>query len=175
MKFIPYVCCGDPNLDFTYKLVKTLAPYSYLIELGFLFRSDCRWKTIQGASERALKSGANTDKIFSMVETLRKEHIKTPFVFMTYYNIVYAYGRENFLQRMAKVGVQGIIIPDLPFEEDKTFENLTEKYNISIVNLISSNTQIDRSRKILQKKSCLHTWFQLPELQEQELVRVLKV
>ena len=87
-----------------------------------------------------------------MVETLRKEHIKTPFVFMTYYNIVYAYGRENFLQRMAKVGVQGIIIPDLPFEEDKTFENLTEKYNISIVNLISSNTQIDRSRKILQKE-----------------------
>ena len=150
MNFIPYVCCGDPNLDFTYKLIKTLAPYSYLIELGIPFSDPIAdGKTIQAAANRALKNGVNIEKIFGMVKKLRSEKITVPFVFMTYYNVVYSYGCEKFLQAMNEIGAQGIIIPDLPFNEDKEFEKLANENKISIINLIAPNTQEKRAKIIL--------------------------
>lgn len=150
MKFIPYVCCGDPNIDFTYELVKVLVPYSSMIELGIPFSDPIAdGRTIQAAANRALKNGVNVEKIFAMVERLRKEEITTQFVFMTYYNIVYSYGCENFLNKMQTIGVQGIIIPDLPFGEDIKFEKLAKKYEISIINLIAPNTRNARAHAIL--------------------------
>lgn len=153
MKFIPYVCCGDPNLDFTYKLVKTLAPYSHIIELGIPFSDPIAdGKTIQEAANRALKNKVNAESVFTMVEKLRNEGIGTTFVFMTYYNIVYAYGTEKFLEKMAKTEVQGIIIPDLPFGEDLEFEKLAKKHGIVIINLIAPNTIDERAKKILEEE-----------------------
>ncbi len=154
MKFTPYICCGDPNMQFSYKLVKTLAPYSHAIELGIPF-SDliADGRSIQAAAERALEAGATVDRIFSMVEKLRTEGISVPFVFMTYYNIVYAYGREKFLQRMRRAGVQGIIIPDLPFGEDVEFEKLAEQQGIGIVKLIAPNTPDNRAKQLLANES----------------------
>src|SRR3989338_2514264 len=111
MKFIPYVCCGDPSIEFTYELIKTLAPYSHIIELGIPFSDPIAdGKTIQEAANRALKNGVNVEKIFGIVEKLRREGVTVPFVFMTYYNIVYSYGSGKFLRRMKEAGVQGIII-----------------------------------------------------------------
>ena len=153
MKFIPYVCCGDPNLDFTYNLIKTLASYSYLIELGIPFSDPIAdGKAIQVAANRALKNGINVEKVFEMVERLRKDKISVPFVFMTYYNIVYSYGCENFLQKMKEINVQGLIIPDLPFGEDLEFEKLAKKYGVSIINLIAPNTREERAKDILKNE-----------------------
>lgn len=150
MKFIPYVCCGDPDLDFTYQLVKTIAPYSHIIELGIPFSDPIAdGKTIQAAANRALKNGVTIEKIFTMVKRLRNEGIVTPFVFMTYYNIVYSYGCEKFLEKMKEISVQGIIIPDLPFGEDKEFEKLAKDNEISIINLIAPNTKEERAKEIL--------------------------
>ncbi|MDO8553778.1 MAG: tryptophan synthase subunit alpha [Candidatus Micrarchaeota archaeon] len=150
MMFVPYVCCGDPNLEFSYQLIKKLAPYSTIIELGIPFSDPIAdGKTIQMAANRALKNGVTVEKIFAMIKLLRKEGIKTPFVFMTYYNIVYSYGKEKFLERITTSSVQGIIIPDLPFEEDPEFENLAEKHGIGIVKLIAPNTEEKRAKKIL--------------------------
>lgn len=153
MNFVPYVCCGDPSLDFTYALVKTLAPYSYAIELGIPFSDPIAdGPTIQAAANRALSNGVTVERIFGMVERLRTEGIATPFVFMTYYNIVYAYGREAFLQRMKKAGVQAIIIPDLPFGEDLELERLAKKYGISMIHLIAPNTPEKRAKMILAEE-----------------------
>src|SRR3989338_1509673 len=172
MKFFPYVCCGDPNLDFTYKVVKTLAPYSHIIELGIPFSDPIAdGKTIQAAANRALtegqknavnirhdshddalKNGVNTEQIFEMVKKLRSEKIAVPFVFMTYYNIIYSYDSEKFLRAMNEANVQGLIIPDLPFGEDKEFEKLAEEYEISIINLIAPNTKEERAKEILNNE-----------------------
>jgi len=154
MKFVPYICCGDPDLEFTCKLVKTFAPYSYLIELGIPFSDPIAdGKTIQKAANRSLKNRTNIEKIFSMVERLRREKVTTPFVFMSYYNIIYSYGKEKFLSKMKEIEVQGIIIPDLPFGEDLEFEKLARTYNISIINLIAPNTRLERAKKILNVPS----------------------
>lgn len=162
MMFIPYVCCGDPSIGFTRKLVKALAPYSTIIELGIPFSDPIAdGKTIQAAANRALNNGANINKIFAMVKQLRKENVRTPFVFMTYYNIVYSYNLEKFLKKMREVGVQGIIIPDLPFNEDKTFERLARKSKISIINLIAPTTDNKRAKRILSsaKSNKLFTYL----------------
>ncbi len=150
MMFIPYVCCGDPDMKFTRAMVKKLAPYSSMIELGIPFSDPIAdGKTIQAAANRALRNGANVDKIFSMAGRLRREGIRVPFVFMAYYNTAYAYGRENFLKKMKEVGIQGIIVPDLPFNEDIRFERMARRHGISIVNLIAPNTSSKRAVKIL--------------------------
>jgi len=154
MKFVPYVCCGDPDIEFTYKLIKTFAPYSYLIELGVPFSDPIAdGKTIQKAANRSLKNGTNIEKIFSLVERLRKEQVTVPFVFMSYYNIIYSYGKEKFLNKMKEIGVQGLIIPDLPFGEDSEFEKLARKHDISVINLIAPNTRPERAKKILNVPS----------------------
>lgn len=154
MKFVPYVCCGDPDLGFTHELIRVLAPHSEIIELGIPFSDPIAdGKTIQKAAYRALKNGTNVEKIFSMVEKLREEKITTPLVFMTYYNIVYSYGCERFLQEMKRTGVQGIIVPDLPFGEDAGFEKLAGRHGISIIHLIAPNTGDDRAKRILESPS----------------------
>jgi len=151
MKFVPYICCGDPDLEFTYKLIKTFVPYSYLIELGIPFSDPIAdGKTIQKAANRSLKRGTNIEKIFSMVKRLRREKVTIPFVFMSYYNIIYSYGKERFLSKMKEIGVQGMIIPDLPFGEDLEFEKLAREHNISITNLIAPSTRLERAKKILR-------------------------
>jgi len=152
VKFIPYVCCGDPNLEFTEKLVETLSEHADIIELGIPFSDPIAdGKTIQQAAARALKNGVTVEKIFEMVKRLRIK-LKTPFVFMTYYNIVYSYGKEKFLNKMKELEVQGLIIPDLPFGEDPEFEKIAKEKEISIINLIAMNTPKERARKILEKE-----------------------
>jgi tryptophan synthase alpha chain len=153
MMFIPYVCCGDPDLEFSKELIQRLAPYSGIIELGIPFSDPIAdGKTIQEAANRALKNGITVEKIFGMVKELRSEGIQTPFVFMTYFNIIYAYGPEEFLKSMNATGVQGLIIPDLPFEEDLEFVELAKKHEISIINLIAPNTDESRAKKILENQ-----------------------
>lgn len=150
MMFIPYVCCGDPNLKFTHKLIKVLSKTADVIELGIPFSDPIAdGKTIQFAANRALQNEVNVEKIFFMVKRLRKGGLHTPLVFMTYYNIVFAYGKERFLKKMNELKMQGIIIPDLPFGEDKEFEQLAKNYNISIIHLIAPNTPAERTKKLL--------------------------
>lgn len=150
MIFIPYICCGDPDLSFTYNLIKIIAPYSHAIELGVPFSDPIAdGTTIQGASTRALKNGVNIDQIFELATKLREEGISKPFIFMTYYNIIYSYGHEEFLRGMKKSCIRAIIVPDLPFKEDAKFEGMVKKFGISIINMIAPNTSAKRAKEIL--------------------------
>ena len=90
-----------------------------LIELGIPFSDPtAEGPVIQAANLRALTGGVTTDKIFDMVEDLRKD-VKVPMVFMTYANVVFSYGIERFAKKAAAVGMDGVILPDVPFEEKK--------------------------------------------------------
>jgi len=153
MKLTPYICCGDPNLEFSKKLAMAFS-HCEIIELGIPFSDPIAdGKTIQEATQRAIANGMNTEKAFDFAKKLRAEGMVSKLVFMTYYNILHAYGKEKFVTSMKESGVDGIIIPDLPFREDEEFEELARKHNVSIVNMIAGNTSKKRAKEILENET----------------------
>ncbi|WP_418446739.1 tryptophan synthase subunit alpha, partial [Cloacibacillus evryensis] len=116
--FIPFITCGDPSLAATERLVRATAEAGAdIIELGIPFSDPtAEGPVIQAANVRALAGGVTADKIFAMVRRLR-ERIDTPMVFMTYANVVYSYGTESFVKIASDLEIDGLILPDVPFEE----------------------------------------------------------
>ena len=116
--FIPFITCGDPDLDTTKAIVRSMVTNGAdLIELGIPFSDPtAEGPVIQGANLRALSGGVTTDQIFDMVRELRKD-LSVPMVFMTYANVVFSYDAEKFIGTCAEIGIDGLILPDLPFEE----------------------------------------------------------
>lgn len=136
--FIPFITCGDPDLDTTAALARTMAEAGAdLIELGIPFSDPtAEGPVIQAANERALRGGVTADRIFEMVRQLRRE-VSVPLVFMTYANVVYGYGAERFISTCAEIGVDGLILPDVPFEEKEEFAPLCRKYGVELISLIA--------------------------------------
>lgn len=136
--FIAFITCGDPDLETTKKaVIAAVKGGADLIELGIPFSDPtAEGPVIQGANLRALKGGITTDKIFDFVVELRKE-VSVPMVFMTYANVVYSYGSEEFISKCNEIGMDGLILPDLPFEEKAEFEDICVKYDIDLVSLIA--------------------------------------
>ncbi len=143
--FIPFVTCGDPDLETTGKIVReAVKKGAGLIELGIPFSDPtAEGPVIQGANIRALAGGVTTDKIFDFVRELRKD-IAIPLVFITYANVVFSYGSEKFISTCAEIEIDGIILPDLPFEEKKEFQPICRKYGVDLISLIAptSNERI---------------------------------
>ena len=136
--FIPFITCGDPDLETTEKIVKAAAEAGAdLIELGIPFSDPtAEGPVIQEASLRALNAGTTTDKIFDMVRSLRKD-VTVPMVFMTYANVVFSYGAERFISTCQEIGIDGLILPDLPYEEKDEFLPVCEKYGVDLISLIA--------------------------------------
>ncbi len=149
--FIPFVTCGDPDLETTAKVVRAMAGAGAdLIELGIPFSDPtAEGPVIQGANLRALKAGTTTDKIFDLVRDLRRD-VTVPMVFMTYANVVFSYGTERFVSTCADVGMDGLILPDLPFEEKEEFAPACRKYGIDLISLVAP-TSADRIAMIARE------------------------
>lgn len=147
--FIPFVTAGDPSIEVTEQVVRAMAQAGAdLIELGIPFSDPtAEGPTIQAANLRALKGGVTTDDVFDMVERLRQGGLEVPIVFMTYANVVFSYGTERFAHREAEVGMQGIILPDVPFEEKAEFSEPFAAEGLDLVSLIAP-TSHDRIRTI---------------------------
>ena len=140
--FIPFITCGDPDLSTTKKVVIAAAENGAdLIELGIPFSDPtAEGPVIPGANLRALSNGVTTDKIFSFVKELR-EDVKIPLVFMTYSNVVFSYGAERFISTCADISIDGLILPDLPFEEKDEFLPLCRKYGVDLISLIAPTSE----------------------------------
>lgn len=136
--FIPFVTCGDPDLDTTEKIIRAaVANGADIIELGIPFSDPtAEGPVIQGANIRALAGGVTTDKIFEMVKRLRTD-ITIPMVFMTYANVVFSYDAEKFISICNEIGIDGLILPDLPFEEKEEFSDICRKYDVDLISLIA--------------------------------------
>ncbi len=145
---ITFVTGGDPNIETTKKLIHAMVEAgSALIEIGIPFSDPvAEGPVIQSANERALAAGTTTDSLFEMVKELRTE-IEVPMVFLTYINPIYAYGKEKFFARCKDCGVDGVIVPDLPYEEKDEIEEECAKYGVSRIPLIAP-TSGDRVRKL---------------------------
>ena len=136
--FIPFITCGDPDLETTAQLVQAAVENGAdLIELGIPFSDPtAEGPVIQEANLRALTGGITTDKVFALVKQLRRT-ITIPLVFMTYANVVYSYGTERFLTAAAEAGVQGLILPDVPFEEKDEFAPACRAHGLELVSMIA--------------------------------------
>ena len=140
--FIPFITCGDPDLETTAKVVRAAAANGAdLIELGIPFSDPtAEGPVIQGANIRALSAGVTTDKVFDLVRDLRKD-VTVPMVFMTYANVVYSYGAEKFISICAEIGIDGLILPDLPFEEKDEFQPICSRYGVDLISLIAPTSE----------------------------------
>ncbi len=136
--FIAFLTCGDPDLETTAAAVRAAAKGGAdLIELGIPFSDPtAEGPVIQGANLRALKGGVTTDKVFQLVGELRKD-VTIPLVFMTYANVIFSYGAERFLRNCAEAGIDGLILPDLPFEEKEEFLAPCRKYGVDLISMIA--------------------------------------
>jgi len=139
--FIPFITCGDPDLETTGKLVRAMAAAGAdLIELGIPFSDPtAEGPTIQGANLRALSGGVTTDKIFDFVRTLKD--VTVPLVFMTYANVVFSYGIERFAAACAETGISGLILPDVPHEEKEEFAPAFRAKGIDFISLIAPTSE----------------------------------
>lgn len=140
--FIPFITCGDPDLETTAKIVRAAVENGAdLIELGIPFSDPtAEGPVIQGANIRALSGGVTTDKVFSLVKELRTD-ITVPMVFMTYANVVFSYGAEKFISTCRDIGINGLILPDLPFEEKDEFLPICKKYGVALISLIAPTSE----------------------------------
>ncbi len=136
--FISFVTCGDPTLDTTKEILFALEEGGAdIIELGIPFSDPtAEGIVIQSANERALKQGVTTDKIFDMLDGI-KGKLHTPLVFMTYANVLFSYGIDRFAARAKAVGISGVILPDIPFEEKEEFASVCEAHGLDFISLIA--------------------------------------
>jgi len=140
--FIPFITCGDPDLETTAKVVRAMAEAGAdLIELGIPFSDPtAEGPVIQAANVRALSAGTTTDKIFDLARDLRKD-ITVPMVFMTYANVVYSYGAEKFISICREIGIDGLILPDIPYEEKDEFDPICKQYGLDLVSLVAPTSE----------------------------------
>lgn len=140
--FIAFITCGDPDLETTAAAVRAAVENGAdLIELGIPFSDPtAEGPVIQGANLRALNGGVTTDRIFEFVRTLRQD-VTVPMVFMTYANVVFSYGAERFISTCQEIGIDGLILPDLPFEEKEEFLPLCHQYDVDLVSLIAPTSE----------------------------------
>ena len=135
---IPFITCGDPNRDVTKAAVRAMVEGGAdIIELGIPFSDPtAESPVVQASYDRALKVGTYADEIFELVSDLRKE-ITVPFVLVTYANPVFSYGTEDFIRKAASCGIDGIIIPDVPYEEKSEFAEICKEVGISLISVLA--------------------------------------
>ena len=140
--FIAFITCGDPDLDTTGRAVRAAVENGAdLIELGIPFSDPtAEGPVIQEANLRALQAGTTTDRIFGFVKELRTD-VTVPMVFMTYANMIFSYGAEKFISTCAQIGIDGLILPDLPFEEKEEFLPLCRQYGVDLISLIAPTSE----------------------------------
>ena len=136
--FIGYITAGDPNLDKTEEFVYALEEGgTHIVELGIPFSDPLAdGPVIQDAGQRALDAGVTVDKIFKTVINIRK-NTEIPIVFLVYYNTILVYGKDKFIEKCEEIGVDGLIIPDLPLEEREELTNIMNFEKLCLIPLVA--------------------------------------
>jgi len=152
---ITFVMGGDPDFATSEKILQALPTFGAdIIEIGMPFSDPMAdGPVIQAAGQRALKAGINLNHILELAKSLREKHPAVGIVLMGYYNPVYAYGEKKFLVEAKKSGVDGILLVDLPPEEDSEFANEATTHGISLIKLIAPTTPETRMKMIEKKAS----------------------
>ena len=148
---LTYTVAGDNNKKKSLEILKSIAKYADICEIGFPHNTPIAdGGQIQSSAYRALKKGIKIKDVFSIVKNFKKSKKNKPVILMGYYNMVYQYGDDNFINSCKRVGVDGLIVVDLPFPENKAFAKKCKKKSISFIQLISPTTSTTRMKAIIK-------------------------
>ena len=148
---VTYTVAGDNTKKNSLQILKKISKHADILECGFPHNTPIAdGGQIQGSSHRALKNGIKLKDVFQIVKKFKKINPNKPLILMGYFNLVYQSGENNFLNNCKKSGVDGLIIVDLPYPENKYFANRCRKKGITFVQLLSPTTSKDRMKKIIR-------------------------
>ncbi len=148
---ITYTVAGDNNINNSLKILNKISKYADILELGFPHNTPIAdGGQIQGSSYRALKNGIKLKDVFQIVKRFKKINPSKPIILMGYFNQIYQNGEDSFLKSCKSAGVDGLIIVDLPYPENKNFANKCKKRSINFIQLISPTTSKNRMKKIIK-------------------------
>jgi tryptophan synthase alpha chain len=148
---ITYTVAGDNTKNNSLKILNTISKYADILELGFPHNTALAdGGQIQGSSHRALKNGITLKDVFQIVKKFKKKNSSKPLILMGYFNLIYQSGENNFLKNCKASGVDGLIVVDLPYPENKFFANKCRKKSINFIQLLSPTTSKERMKKIIK-------------------------
>ena len=148
---LTYTVAGDNSKKKSLEILKSISDYADICEIGFAHNTPIAdGGQIQSSAHRALKSGIKIKDVFSIVKNFKKSKKNTPIILMGYYNMIFQYGDNNFINICKKVGVDGLIVVDLPYPENKSFARKCKKKNISFIQLVSPTTSLSRMKRIIK-------------------------
>jgi len=148
---LTYTVAGDDSKKKSLEILKSIANYADICEIGFPHNTPIAdGGQIQSSAYRALKNGIKIKDVFSIVKNFKKSKQAKPIILMGYYNIVYQYGDNNFINICKNVGVDGLILVDLPYPENKVFAKKCKKNNITFIQLVSPTTSRQRMKNIIK-------------------------
>ena len=148
---ITYTVAGDNTKNISIKILNKISKYADILELGFPHNTPIAdGGQIQGSSHRALKKGIKLKDVFQIVKSFKKKNPYKPLILMGYYNLIYQNGENNFLKSCKISGVDGLIIVDLPYPENKQFAKKCKKKSINFIQLLAPTTTKDRMKKIIK-------------------------
>ena len=148
---ITYSVCGDPNKKKSLEILKSISEHADLVEWGFAFNSPTAdGPDIQNSTYRAIKNGINLKKTFELIKNYKRYKNSKPLILMGYYQIIFHYGEKKFVKKCKEVGVDGLIVVDLPWPDNKNFAKLCKKNSICFVQLIAPTTTKKRMKLIIK-------------------------
>ena len=148
---LTYTVAGDYTKQKSLEIIKSIAEHADIIELGFPHNTPIAdGGQIQESSHRALNNGIKLNDIFKIVKDFKKSKYAKPLILMGYFNIILQYGQLSFLKQCKKVGIDGLIIVDLPHPENKSFAKQCKKYSVNFIQLVSPTTTKERMKKIIK-------------------------
>ena len=148
---ITYTVAGDNTKNNSLKILNKISKHADILELGFPHNTPIAdGGQIQGSSHRALKHGIKLKDVFQIVKNFKKSNPNKPLILMCYFNLIYQSGENNFLRNCKISGVDGLIVVDLPYPENKNFSKKCKKKSINFIQLLSPTTSKDRMKKIIR-------------------------
>ena len=148
---VTYTVAGDNTKKKSLEILKSISKHADIVELGFAHNAPTAdGPQIQNSSHRALKNGIKLKDVFQIVKDYKKSKNAKPCILMGYYQMVHRYGERKFVLKCKQVGVNGIIIVDLPFPDNREFSKLCKKNSITFVQLLSPTTSKERMKKIIR-------------------------
>jgi tryptophan synthase alpha chain len=147
---LTYTVAGDNTKKKSLEILKSISEHADILEIGFPHNAPTAdGPQIQNSSYRALKNGIKLNDVFQIVRNYKKSKNSKPCILMGYYQMVFRYGEKNFIKKCKKIGVNGLIIVDLPWPENKKFSKLCKKHAITFIQLLSPTTSRERMKKII--------------------------
>jgi len=148
---LTYTVAGDNTKNKSLEILKSISNYADICEIGFPHNTPIAdGGQIQSSAYRALKNGIKIKDVFSIVKKFKKSKHAKPVILMGYYNVVYQYGDNRFINICKRVGVDGLILVDLPYPENKIFSEKCKKKDITFIQLLSPTTSVKRMKSIIK-------------------------